>query len=87
MKVVQGGRGQRPQQGQPQQQIQVNMNDAEDLTCDKCNHKYFTQLMMFKKISAVMSPTGEESLIPIQVFACNECGHVNEQFIPKAGPQ
>ena len=87
MKVVPGGRGQRPQQGQPQQQIQVNMNDAEDLTCDKCNHKYFTQLMMFKKISAVMSPTGEESLIPIQVFACNECGHVNEQFIPKAGPQ
>jgi len=89
MKVVQGGKGQRPQQGQPNQQMQVkvNMNDAEDLTCDKCQHKYFTQLMMFKTLSAVMSPNGEESLIPIQVFACNDCGHVNDQFIPKAGSQ
>ena len=90
MKVVQGGNG--PTRSKPgldtnQMQVKVNMNDTEDLVCENCGHKYFTQLMMFKKLSAVMSPSGEESLIPIQVFACNDCGHVNEQFIPKAGPQ
>ena len=88
MKVVHGNKGQQPQQGQPnpqQMQVKLNMNDASDLTCDKCDHKLFVQLMMFKTISAVMSPTGEESLVPIQVFACNSCSHVNDQFIPPSG--
>jgi len=91
MRVVQGNKGPKgPTRDNPglntdQMQVKINMNDASDLTCDECGHKYFTQLMMFKKISAVMSPTGEESLVPIQVFACNSCGHVNEQFIPPTG--
>ncbi len=86
MNVVHGNKGQRPQPGQPNpnMQVKIDMKQASDLTCDECGHKYFQQLMMFKKISAVMSPTGEESLVPIQVFACNSCGHVNEQFIPPA---
>ena len=87
MKVVHGNKGQRPQQGQPDpnMQVKVALKDTSDVTCEKCDHKLFTQLMMFKNLSAVMSPTGEESLIPIQVFACNDCGHVNEQFIPPTG--
>ena len=84
MKVVHGNKG---QQGQPDpnMQVKVALKDTSDVTCEKCDHKLFTQLMMFKKLSAVMSPTGEESLIPIQVFACNDCGHVNKQFIPPTG--
>ena len=86
MRVVQGNKGQQPQQGQPNpnMQVKLDMKQTEDLVCEECNHKYFTQLMMFKKVSAVLSPTGEESLVPIQVFACNSCGHVNKQFIPPA---
>ena len=86
MRVVQGNKGQQPSQGQqnPNMQVKLALKDTEDVGCDKCGHKLFTQLMMFKKISAVMSPTGEESLIPVQVFACNSCGHVNEQFLPPA---
>ena len=87
MKVVQGNRGQQPQQGQqnPNMQVKVSLKDAHDVACEKCGHKLFTQLMMFKKLSAVMSPTGEESMIPIQVFACNDCGHVNKEFLPPTG--
>tara|TARA_R100000234_G_C4862350_1_gene119755 strand:- start:33 stop:299 length:267 start_codon:yes stop_codon:yes gene_type:complete len=86
MRVVQGNKGQGPQPSQqnPNMQVKLALKDTEDVSCDKCDHKLFTQLMMFKKISAVMSPTGEESLIPVQVFACNSCGHVNEQFLPPA---
>jgi len=86
MRVVKGNQGQQPQQGQPDQnmQVKVALKDTSDVVCEKCSHKLFTQLMMFKKLSAVMSPTGEESLIPVQVFACNDCGHVNNQFLPPA---
>jgi len=89
MKVVKGNRGsQNPQaqaQAEQQMQLKVALKDTSDVICDECEHKLFTQLMMFKKLSAVMSPTGEESLIPVQVFACNSCGHVNKQFIPQTG--
>ena len=87
MKVVHGNKRHQSQQGQPNtnMQVKVALKDASDLACEKCNHKLFIQLMMFKTLSAIMSPTGEESLIPIQVFACNSCGHVNKQFIPPTG--
>ena len=90
MRVVKGNSG--PTRDNPglntnDMQVKIALKDTTDVSCDKCGHHYFTQLMMFKKLSAVMSPSGEESLIPIQVFACNDCGHVKEQFIPKAGPQ
>ena len=86
MRVVKGNKGQQPQPGQPDpnMQVKVALKDTQDVSCEKCGHKLFVQLMMFKKLSAVMSPTGEESLIPVQVFACNDCGHVNEQFLPPA---
>jgi hypothetical protein len=38
---------------------------------------------MMKKLSALVSPNGQEALIPIPVFACMACGHVNEMFLPK----
>lgn len=87
MKIVHKGKGQDSRQGQssPGMQVKVALKDTQDVGCDKCGHKLFTQLMMFKKLSAVMSPTGEESMIPIQVFACNDCGHVNDEFLPPVG--
>ena len=36
-----------------------------------------------RKLSALLSPTGQEAMIPIQVFACAKCGHINKGFLPK----
>tara|TARA_B110000902_G_scaffold150931_1_gene173503 strand:+ start:171 stop:290 length:120 start_codon:yes stop_codon:yes gene_type:complete len=36
-----------------------------------------------RKLSALLSPTGQQSMIPIQVFACAKCGHINKVFLPK----
>jgi|TARA_B100001094_G_scaffold53050_2_gene48641 hypothetical protein len=88
MRVVKGNSGPtRDNQGlnTNDMQVKIALKDTTDVSCDKCGHHYFTQLMMFKKLSAVMSPNGQESMIPVQVFACNACGHVNEQFLPPAG--
>ena len=86
MRGVKGNTGQPQPQPQGQDmQVKIALKDTTDVSCDKCGHHYFTQLMMFKKLSAVMSPNGQESMIPVQVFACNECGHVNDQFLPPAG--
>ena len=69
----------------PQQQMQMNI-DFEQITpvvCDECGHDVFTQALKMRKISALLSPTGQETMIPVQAFACVKCGHINKDFLPK----
>ena len=35
---------------------------------------------MLKKLSSLMSPNGQETIIPVGVFACDHCGHINKEF-------
>ena len=32
-----------------------------------------------------MSPTGQEALVPVQVYSCGNCGKVPKMFIEGAG--
>ena len=38
---------------------------------------------MVKRLSALISPNGKEQIIPVPVLRCDDCGHINEQFLPK----
>ena len=69
-----------PQQ-QPQMNVDLSQTTAE--VCEKCENDTFIQVFKMRKISALLSPTGEESMIPIQSFACAKCGYVNPGFLPK----
>ena len=59
---------------------QVDLTHAKDIACEKCNHKGFKQTMMLKRLSALVSPNGQESIVPVMAFACDKCGHINEEF-------
>ena len=59
-----------------------HLAQAESVTCDSCGNHTFTDVMMMKRISPIISPTGKEAVVPIQTFACNACGFVNKQFLP-----
>ena len=74
------GSGELPKE---QQQISVNLNNATDLACSSCDNKFFNEVTFFKKISALLSPTGQAGLIPIPAYACTNCGNVNEEILPK----
>lgn len=69
----------------PQPQVNLKADDMTDVVCAKCGNQTFTPAFLFKKISAVLSPNGQESMIPLQIFKCDECGHINDEFIPKSG--
>ena len=66
---------------------QLNIQKEIDLTlttpveCDECKGQAFQQAMMLRKVSAIVA--GEEGYIPVGVFACMKCGHINRQFIPE----
>ena len=59
-----------------------HLAQAESVICDSCSNQTFVGVMMMKRISPIISPTGKEAIVPIQTFACNACGFVNKQFLP-----
>lgn len=62
--------------------MKVNIESATDIKCSECEHSHFTQVFVIKRLSPIVSPTGEEVLVPIPTFACSKCGNVNEGFVP-----
>ena len=66
----------KPQKPLPQQQVQIDLSDADTMKCQKCENSIFIQGYVIKKISAIVSPTGKEVIAPIQVFNCGNCGEM-----------
>ena len=58
----------------------VDLSKATPMECEECKNKTFKQTLMLHKMSALVSPNGQESIIPVAVFACEKCGHVNKEF-------
>ena len=59
-----------------------HLAQSDSVSCDHCGNETFVSVMMMKRISPILSPTGKEAVVPIQTFACNACGFVNKQFLP-----
>ena len=66
--------------GGPTTVDKVDLTHAKDITCEKCEHTGFKQTMMLKRLSALVSPNGQESIVPVMAFACDKCSHINEEF-------
>ena len=73
------------QDGQMQEQIDISKTSA--VKCEACDNSTFKQSLLLRKLSALVSPNGQEALVPVQVFACEKCGHVNSEFSDIAGIQ
>ena len=69
----------------PKQQVQVDLKQADTIKCKECNNYLFIVSYVLKKLSAVMSPTGQEALIPVQVYSCGNCGNVAEGMLDGIG--
>ena len=69
-----------------QANVQVDLTQADTVLCEKCSNGLFIQSFFLKKISALMSPTGQEAIIPVQVYSCGNCGHINSKLNPTAKP-
>jgi uncharacterized Zn finger protein len=70
---------------QPRQQIipsQIDPKNTEPTICESCGNEAFQEALLLRKISALLTGTGKEGFLPIQVFACVKCGHVNQNFFP-----
>jgi uncharacterized Zn finger protein len=56
--------------------ITLKASDMEDIICPGCQNKYFKNVLRLKKVSALYSPSGQETIMPIPVIACEKCGKI-----------
>jgi uncharacterized Zn finger protein len=68
-----------------QMQEQIDFSKTAEIKCDSCSGQTFKQTLLLRKMSALVAPGGQETIIPMQVFACEKCGHVNKEFSDVGG--
>ena len=73
--------------GRGQMQEQIDFSKTSQIKCEACGCSTFKQTLLLRKMSALVAPGGQETIIPMQVFACEKCGHVNKEFADVAGIQ
>ena len=69
----------------PQANVQVDLREADTIKCDDCGNYLFITSHILKRLSAIVSPTGEEALIPVQVYSCGDCGKVPQKLLEATG--
>ena len=69
----------------PQAQVQVDLTKADTIKCDDCGNYLFITANVIKRISPILSPTGQEALVPVQVYSCGNCGTVPKMFLQGSG--
>lgn len=75
----------KPQKPLPGQQVKVDISKADTIKCEYCGNYLFIQSTILKKLSALVSPTGQEALIPVDVYSCGNCGRVPKSMLEGSG--
>jgi len=65
------------------QHEQPDFSQASNYECEECGFDQFKVRYIIKKFSALISPTGNEMIIPISCYACVKCDHINKDFLPE----
>ena len=53
----------------------IDINSLEDIDCENCDSTGFVSIYTLKKIPAIMSPDGQEHILPVFLrFECIDCG-------------
>jgi len=66
-----------------QPRMNLSIDQTDPVTCEHCGGMYFQEALHIRKASGILTGTGQTTYMPIPVFACRDCGHVNTEFLPK----
>lgn len=70
-------------QQQQQQMIMKHLKDSTGVKCEKCENQKFIENYVIRKISKLLVGSTTDIVVPVPVFVCSTCGHINEDFKPK----
>jgi len=61
----------------------LQLKDLDGVECEECQNPTFIQVHLLRKISAVLSPSGKGGFLPVPIFQCASCGHINDELMPR----
>jgi uncharacterized Zn finger protein len=62
--------------------LNVSLDKTLPIVCDECGNETFTEAVILREVSRFLTGQMQDGLVPIPVFACTKCGHVNDKFMP-----
>jgi hypothetical protein len=63
--------------------LNISLDKTSAIVCEECGNTVFQEGIMLRKASKFLTGTSQDALIPIPVFVCSKCGHVNSEFLPE----
>ena len=60
----------------------IDLKEQPTITCEECDSKYFKEVVMIKKVSKLLTGSDKDTMVPIPVFRCDDCGFIPEEFKP-----
>jgi len=60
--------------------VNIDLKEQPSVVCEKCEGVYFREVTMIKKVSKLLTGSGQYMIVPFPTYMCDGCGHVNEEF-------
>lgn len=67
----------------PRATINVDLSSLSDVLCESCGNATFEEVIKIKKLSKIVSPSGNDELVFMKVLTCYACG--SELNVPGIG--
>lgn len=62
--------------------LNISLDKTTEVVCEECNNNVFQEGTLLRKASKILIGAQQDALVPIPVFTCSKCGHVNSDFLP-----
>jgi len=63
-------------------QPNIKPSDLKPMVCEECMGMYFRQVLCINKVSRFLTGKDKDTVYPVPVFRCDDCGTVPEEFRP-----
>jgi predicted nucleic acid-binding Zn ribbon protein len=60
--------------------VNIDLKEQPSVVCEKCEGVYFREVTMIKRVSKLLTGSGQDTIVPFPTYMCDGCGHVNEEF-------
>jgi hypothetical protein len=62
--------------------LNLDIKQTSPIVCEneECGNDMFMPAMKFRKASKLLTGTAKDAIVPVQVFFCSACGHINKEF-------
>ena len=60
----------------------IKPTDMQPIVCKECECIYFRQVMAINKVSKFLTGQDKDTMVPVPVFRCDDCGSIPEEFQP-----